>query len=185
MCSCVCLECQRKSTISPLTRFTGLSTPLRGDTSSQGILRKGRLAIAIMINFPNSKMQFWFEELENMLVITLRWQPVTPSAQSQPWPREGNVKYPTRETLTCRHRRCTTPKNFYIVTLCKVASAFIPFSLPNLKCCTFCVFLILLNKYRVESKAKDDFKFPVMVEDGKHSCTEVNSLNINSLFSSL
>merc|ERR1719397_124816 len=26
---------------------------------------------------------------------------------------------------------------------------------------------------RVESKAKDDFKFPVMVEDGKHSCTEV------------
>ena len=121
----------------------------------------------------------------HQLRITLRWQPVTPSAQSQPWPREGNVKYPTRETLTCRHRRCTTAKNFYIVTLCKVASAFIPFSLPNLKCCTFCVFLILLNKYRVESKAKDDFKFPVMVEDGKHSCTEVNSLNINSLFSSL
>jgi len=28
---------------------------------------------------------------------------------------------------------------------------------------------------RVESKTKDDFKFPVMVEDGKHSCTEVSS----------
>ena len=39
------------------------------------------------------------------LRITLRWQPVTPSEQSQPWPREGNVKYPTRETLTCRHRQ--------------------------------------------------------------------------------
>ena len=30
---------------------------------------------------------------------------------------------------------------------------------------------------RVESTAKDDFKFPVMVEDGKHSCTEVFSLH--------
>ena len=37
---------------------------------------------------------------------------------------------------------------------------------------------------RVESKSKDDFKFPVMVEDGKHSCTEVFSLHpaeINSV----
>ena len=37
---------------------------------------------------------------------------------------------------------------------------------------------------RVESKSKDDFKFPVMVEDGKHSCTEVYSLHpskINSV----
>jgi len=30
---------------------------------------------------------------------------------------------------------------------------------------------------RVESKAKDDFKFPVMVEDGKHSCTEACSIH--------
>ena len=34
-----------------------------------------------------------------------------------------------------------------------------------------------LFSFRVESKAKDDFKFPVMVEDGKHSCTEVYSLH--------
>ena len=70
------------------------------------------------------------------------------------------------ETLKCR---CT--KNLYVVTaLALRVRQLRPVFSRKLKLLHFSWFLF---SFRVESKAKDDFKFPVMVEDGKHSCTEV------------
>ena len=104
------------------------------------------------------------------------------SAQSRAWPpspaREmQNIR--RGETLTCRR---TTAKNLYTVTaLALWLRQLWSFFFIKLKSLHFpWVFFFC----RVESKSKDDFKFPVMVEDGKHSCTEVYSLHpakINSV----
>ena len=104
------------------------------------------------------------------------------SAQSRPWPSSParemqNIR--RGETLTCRR---TTAKNLYTVTALALRLRQLwSFFLRQAKIVALSMALFFC---RVESKSKDDFKFPVMVEDGKHSCTEVYSLHpskINSV----
>ena len=76
-------------------------------------------------------------------------------------PCQENAKYPTMENIDKEFIRCHRP--------CTV-----PVFFGKLKSLHFSSFLLFC---RVESKAKDDFKFPVMVEDGKHSCTEACSIH--------